>query len=764
MWVVQKYRLIQFLPISVIGLIATLGGNLNINACYSRGCHRPVGVHWSAAQAIPPAAHGVNATKSRLITPRPVSAATLANGENITSTDPHLWQNGEVETLSPPNSTSVPQRPGRRPDEPLNVGAERRGLLPAHLNNRALGEEPAPPDPADEVAPAVIELPSNPRFLNPVLSHAMQQQLRNLIGRFESALLMANSLGSPTQLPLEGYGESLTAADKENPEAADSSAVLSSDSDLPPALVQAEELLNNWDTLIANGEHREAQERWLAARHDLWEQMPANRRYAQAEIRAVWLDRGTIVEARSAEGLTQLFDRLAAAGINTIFFETVNAGYPIYRSQVAPQQNPLIGPWDPLETAVDLAHQRGMTLHAWVWVFAAGNQRHNRLLNLPEDYLGPVITHNPEWAGYDNRGNPIPGGQDKPFLDPANPEVRSYLMRLMSEIVTEYAVDGLHLDYIRYPFQDPGANRTYGYGNVARWRFRSMTGVDPVDLDPRPNAALSRQQQSQQRMLWDRWTEFRIQQVNSFVETVSQTLKRQHPDLILSAAVFAKPEHERLQKIQQDWGSWARNGYIDWVVLMSYAEDTSRFEQLVTPWLVEEEVGTALVIPGIRILDLPRLAVMDQLQVTRDLPTPGYALFATVDLETDLTTYLEQTQGPTLSQPQSPIQIAFSRYQSLQREWYWLLSQDKLWMQQEQLAAWVAAANQLENDFQALTSDSSRRHFEAVEQGLLRVKTPLNGTILIETVNGSYRVKAWQHRLMAIERLLEYGERNEFSE
>jgi uncharacterized lipoprotein YddW (UPF0748 family) len=585
----------------------------------------------------------------------------------------------------------------------------------------------------------------------------MQQQLRGLIGRFESALLMANSLDAPTTLMLEGQVPALAAADKQHVEA-DLAA-----SDMPPVLAEARQLLEDWDSLIDNGNHTAAQERWLRARESLWEQMPADRPYAQAEIRAVWLDRGTIVAAHSAAGLETLFDRLAQAGINTVFFETVNAGYPIYPSQVAPQQNPLTSGWDPLEAAVDLAHQRGMTLHAWVWVFAAGNQRHNRIVNLPTNYPGPVLAQNPEWAGYDNRGRIIPQGQDKPFLDPANPEVRSYLTQLMSEIVTTYGVDGLHLDYIRYPFQDPSANRTYGYGEVARWRFRSISGVDPLELSPRANAKIARNQQVQQQVLWEKWTEFRVQQVTSFVETLSQTLRRQRPDLILSAAVFAKPEYERLQKIQQDWGTWARNGDIDWVVLMSYAEDTSRFEQLITPWLVEEDFGSALVIPGIRMLDLSRPEVVDQLQVTRDLPAPGYALFATADLQTDLATFLEQTQGTTLPQEHSSFGMAFERYQTLQREWSWLLSQQKLWMERERLSAWAADVNQLETDFQTLVEAPSHRNLDTVQQRLAQVQAPLEGRmVLVETANGRYRTQAWRHRLTAIERLLRYGEQTEF--
>ncbi len=686
--------------------------------------------------------------------------------------NPFLWRNGGMESIVQPEPPPLPPRPGHRPDPSPASPPELRRPTSTTPRTPVPVVNGVPQDPADAVAPAVIDLSPDTRFLNPVLAHAMEQQLRNLIGRFESALMMTNSLDAPTTLTIDGT--ELTAADKEYLDAAepgnlldttDPEATLNYNSeDLPPALALAQALLAEWDQLIADGKHTEAQERWLQVRNELWQHMPDDQPYVQAEIRAIWLDRGTIVEAGSPAGLEPLFDQLSAAGINTVFFETVNAGYPIYPSRVAPQRNPLVQNWDPLATAVELAHERGIALHAWVWVFAAGNQRHNRIVNLPANYPGPLLSRNPDWAGYDNRGNPIPQGQDKPFLDPANPEVRSYLTQLMSEIVTEYDVDGLQLDYIRYPFQDPGANRTYGYGDVARWRFRDTAGVDPLELSPRSDARLSRQAQDRQQVLWERWTEFRIQQINSFVETLSSTLRRQRPDLILSAAVFAKPEHERLQKIQQDWGTWARNGDIDWIVLMSYAEDTSRFERLIVPWLVGEDFGSALVIPGIRILDLPRLAVIDQLQVTRDMPTPGYALFATADLQTDLTTYLERTQGTTPTQVSSPFQMARDRYQSLQREWYWLLSQDKFWMQQDTLTAWIAAANQLEADFQILAQSPSRRHLETVRQGLIPVQAPLGGTILIETVNGSYRVQAWQHRLTAIERLLRYGEQSTFQD
>lgn len=655
---------------------------------------------------------------------------------------------------------TVEARPGRRPTETPSIPPlppSQRPRLQQPSPESAAGDltSPTSGDPAEQIAPAVIELPPAGRPPSPVVFLAMQQELANLIGRFESALLMANSLDAPAVLSRPDHQPVLTAAADQVNVSGGRGTVLH------PALGEAQQLLNEWDGLLAAGKHGEVRDRWLAARTALWDNFATDRPVDQGEIRAVWLDRGTIVRARSPEGLSRVFDQLAAAGINTVFFETVNAGYTIYPSRVAPEQNPLTRSWDPLAAAVELAHARGMTLHAWVWVFAAGNQRHNRLLNQPADYPGPVLSRHPDWAAYDNSGSMIPRGQDKPFLDPANPEVRSYLTRLMTEIVTNYDVDGLQLDYIRYPFQDPGANRTYGYGEVARWRFQSMTGVDPTTLNPRPDQELERNNQIRQQILWDRWTEFRVQQVTSFVETVSSTLRRHRPDLIMSAAVFPIAEHNRLQRIQQDWGAWARADYLDWIVLMSYAGDTSRFESIVSPWLVGESFGSTLVIPAIRLLNLSNAATLDQMQASRDLPTPGYALFAATDFNTELSAVLGQTQSREEPGPTTPYAMASSRYEALQREWSWLLAHDRLWMERDTLTAWIEAANNLSGDFEALAQQPSRRHLENVRAGLAKVRAPLKQGILIDTTNSSYRLQSWQHRLTAIDQLIAHGERTE---
>src|SRR5207244_10349390 len=97
------------------------------------------------------------------------------------------------------------------------------------------------------------------------------------------------------------------------------------------------------------------------------------------EARCVWLDRGTIVATRNPAGMSALFDKLKSAGINVVYFETNNAGFCTCPTKVSVQNPDTVG-WDPLGTAVKEAHRRGMELHAWFWIFAVGNIRHNPII------------------------------------------------------------------------------------------------------------------------------------------------------------------------------------------------------------------------------------------------------------------------------------------------------------------------------------------------------------------------------------------------
>ncbi len=652
--------------------------------------------------------------------------------------------------LEPVSPVQVPQLPSPLPTSPQTTPRPTPPLpTTPTLNDRALPFESD--DPADQIAPPGLIVRRGNEPISPVLSDRMQKEMDNLVGRVESAMILANTTDQPTEISIAsspGTSNKLNEAQ-------------TAETTLHPALLEARRLSQDWEALMANQSYGEARDRWLAVRQNLWENFPLDQPLSQPEIRAMWLDRGTIVKARSAAGLAKVFDAMQAAGINTVFLETVNAGYPIYPTRVASSQNPLTTQWDPLKTAIALAHERNMALHAWMWVFAVGNQRHNSILNQPTHYLGPVLSAHPDWAGLTNTGEPIPLGQTKPFLDPANPEVRDYLLKLVDEIITNYDVDGLQLDYIRYPFQDPAAQRTYGYGTAARQQFRRLTGVDPMTLTPVVDPWSPRAEQERMRSLWNQWNQFRIDQVNRFVQETAQHVRAKRPDIVLSAAVFALPEYERLQKIQQDWNTWAENGWVDWIVLMSYAADTNRFSELITPWVVEQQYAHTLIIPGLRLLNMPVPVMLDQLQALRDLPAPGYALFATDNLDGRIQTVLNNTQGMHQgAAPQAALYpLAASRFQRLQQEWNWLLSQGQMILQPRLAARWAEDINTIGNNLAALAASPNAANSAAVRSQISALKQTLGAGVRLETATSAdYRFRAWRNRLEAINRFLTYAE------
>ncbi|MEH1933963.1 MAG: family 10 glycosylhydrolase [Nostoc sp.] len=589
---------------------------------------------------------------------------------------------------------------------------------------------------------------------------ALQQELENLIGRVESANLAVSADAANEGVGISEKKQSSRHLDTYTPQSVKEQPTQVASTKLgglvrskDQALAQVRVIAKNLPQLIAQKNYALARQQWLVAKTILWQQFPVDRRLAQPEIRAVWLDRGTIVRAGSKAGLAQVFDRLAQAGINTVFFETVNAGYTIYPSQVAKEQNPLIRGWDPLAEAVKLAHERDMELHAWVWTFAAGNQRHNEIINVNLNYPGPVLAAHPDWANYDNLGNMIPVGQTKPFFDPANPEVRQYLLKLFDEIVTRYNVDGLQLDYIRYPFQDPSAGRTYGYGKAARTQFQQLTGVDPINISP------------SQPDLWQKWTTFRTEQVDSFVAQVSQQLRQKRPNLILSVAVFPLPELERIQKIQQNWETWARRGDVDLIVPMTYALDTSSFQRLAQPWIASKQLGATLLVPGIRLLSLPTIGAFDQLQLVRDLPVSGYALFAADNFNNDLQKLFSSTQGrvqSTTSEPiphRQPFQTAAIRYTALQREWKFVFQNDQLQIPAQTISDFNNQAEVLRSALNQLAASPSPTKLIVARASLTRFQSQFRVLMSQELKSNSYQVKVWENRLVTIERLLRYGER-----
>jgi uncharacterized lipoprotein YddW (UPF0748 family) len=326
-------------------------------------------------------------------------------------------------------------------------------------------------------------------------------------------------------------------------------------------------------------------------------------------------------------------------------------------------------------------------------------------------------------------------------------------LALLEEITTRYDVDGIQLDYIRYPFQDPSANQLGGYGRAAREQFKELTGVDPINISPRD------------RQLWQTWTDFRIRQVDSFVATVSQRLRKQRPNLIVSAAVFALPRSERLQRLQQNWEDWAMQGNVDLMIPMTYALDANGLQNLAQPLLTQSSLSSALILPAIRLLNLPDIVAVDQIQLLRDLPAGGYALFAMENLNSNLRGIFNRTQGRdsrSATEPvpyRQPFPAAAARYTALQQEWTFLLANDQILILEPGLSEWRKQAEALSIVLNQLATEPSTQNISAAKASLSSFRAQFHKWMQQQAIRQPYQVQVWDNRLATIERLLRYGER-----
>ena len=164
------------------------------------------------------------------------------------------------------------------------------------------------------------------------------------------------------------------------------------------------------------------------------------------EGRGVWFR----VRTESPEELRGLVDRVDRSGVNMLFPETIYWGMTLCPQlrEGGPKQHPEFAGWDPLEELIREAHGRGMQVHAWCEIFFMG----------PEDH-SPLAKEHPDWAARDRLGG-IAAKQEQNFrfFCPAQPEPREYIMQNLVELARRYELDGVQLDYIRYPRSLPFEN------------------------------------------------------------------------------------------------------------------------------------------------------------------------------------------------------------------------------------------------------------------------------------------------------------------
>ncbi len=359
-------------------------------------------------------------------------------------------------------------------------------------------------------------------------------------------------------------------------------------------LIAARGLLDEARRAAAQQRHVEALRTARQARQELAIAYSAAQPSKTNEIRAVWCH-----SAFGVAGMTwdEAIKSLADNGLNVVVPNMLWGGRAYYQSRVLPVDEAVATKGDQIAACVAAAKKYGVQVHVWKvnW----------NLSNAPKPFLEAMRA-----AG---RTQKDPQGKDIDWLCPSHPANFELEQSAMLEVARNYEVDGIHFDYIRYP----GPEGCYCEG--CRERFQKAAGVTVANW---PQDVI-------QGALRPQYLDFRRANITRLVKAVSEAARQAKPGIKLSAAVFRDWPNCR-DSVGQDWASWVKNGYLDFVCPMNYTDAPRQFDTWVTTQL--QATGHAIPFcPGVGVtLDnwtLPADQTLQQIAIARRQGADGFILF-----------------------------------------------------------------------------------------------------------------------------------------
>lgn len=323
------------------------------------------------------------------------------------------------------------------------------------------------------------------------------------------------------------------------------------------------------------------------------------------ETRAVWVSTNfrldwpppTFDQEKQKQTLVKIFDDIKFKNLNTVFFQVRSNGTVLFNSSFEPMSPHLTGKvggkpnYDPLKFAIEQAHEHGLEIHAWINVVRCFSGTETATFQDPYH----IAQKKPEWIVEDIRD-----GAKSFWLDPGLPEVREYLTELILEVAKNYDVDGIHLDFIRYPGKEFDDEFSFGiYGN-----------------------GLTR----------DEW---RRKNITSLVESIYKKIKIHNKYIKLGAAPIGVYKNlsgmygwESFNEIYQDTREWLKKGIIDYVAPQIYwsFDENTRFDLLAKDW-IDNSFGRSIILGIGAYKDNVISQLENMIDFSRKINSDGIAFF-----------------------------------------------------------------------------------------------------------------------------------------
>jgi len=292
------------------------------------------------------------------------------------------------------------------------------------------------------------------------------------------------------------------------------------------------------------------------------------------EKRCLWIVRESMYNKST---INDAMEHAYYSGYDIVFVQVRGRGYALYDSNIVPK-NPQVDPdFDPLDYIIRLGSSLGIEVHAWLNTYILWSSKFE-----PKDLQHLYHTHK-NWTEADKNlkmdyqiklSQPKSPQWEGIYLSPIHPDVNPYLLSVYSEIVNEYDVDGIHLDYIR--FQD----EMYGYNKFGMQQFEDMFNINPRDISRGIISTSYGWEQTVVDSMQNAWKKFQQDAISKLVENIYLNIYNSGKQIILTAAV--KPDLlEAKDRWGQDWLRWLEEGYVDFIVPMNYYSEIRDFNNTI---------------------------------------------------------------------------------------------------------------------------------------------------------------------------------------
>ncbi len=338
-----------------------------------------------------------------------------------------------------------------------------------------------------------------------------------------------------------------------------------------------------------------------------------------------WPSKPGLPAAEQQAEIRALCDSAARIGLNALILQVRTSADALYESALEPWSEYLTGTqgqhpgYDPLAVWISEAHARGLELHAWFNPYRA---RQSTAKSAPA--ASHLSRRRPEW---------VRRYGDQLWIDPGEPAAAEHTLAVFRDVLSRYAVDGIHIDDYFYPYpiaanpQD-AAKAEIDFPDEPSWQRYLQTG-----------GTLNR-------------PDWRRDNVDRLVQRLHDLVRAMRPTAKLGISPFGIPKPEarppgiagfsQYDKLYADVERWLQAGWLDYLAPQLYwprAQVAQAFEPLLLAWAAQNRAGR-LIVPGLftsRINDTPQSWTVDeilgQIELTRSLaPGTGHVHFSLVAL------------------------------------------------------------------------------------------------------------------------------------